>query len=119
MYFYTKITNIDLLYYITILRLAIRGSYVIYYIQKVLFQAFNYTPLDVAISLPFNFENVEVIQVLLESGANADHRIYYSNFETNVTYPDTPGPTLLHVVLSRKTDNETEEEVNMLSLVTN
>lgn len=72
-----------------------------------------------AISLPFNFENVEVIQVLLESGANADHRIYYSNFETNVTYPDTPGPTLLHVVLSRKTDNETEEEVNMLSLVTN
>lgn len=77
------------------------------------FQSLNYTALDLAVSRPLTFDNIDLVRVLLECGAKTGHRLRYEHPDTaDPTVPELPGPTLLHAVLARKTENDTEEEVN-------
>ncbi|CAH2241092.1 jg13149 [Pararge aegeria aegeria] len=51
-----------------------------------------------------------MVRVILESGADAQHRIIYNHHE-DPKNEKLDGPTLLHVVLAKKADNEIEEDV--------
>ncbi|XP_028029836.1 ankyrin repeat and MYND domain-containing protein 1-like [Bombyx mandarina] len=67
----------------------------------------NYTALDLAISLPFTFVNLEMIRTIMKAGGKANHLLQ------SMEYPeyDNNGPTLLHVVLSKTTESDIEEEI--------
>lgn len=71
-----------------------------------------------AVSRPLTYENIDLVRALLECGANTDHRLRYDNPDDPET-PEIPGPTLLHAVLARKTENDTEEEVGTFLPTTN
>lgn len=64
-----------------------------------------------AISLPFTFVNLEMIRTILKAGGKANHLLQ------SMEYPeyDNNGPTLLHVVLSKTTESDIEEEVRQKS----
>ncbi|XP_045496552.1 LOW QUALITY PROTEIN: ankyrin repeat and MYND domain-containing protein 1-like [Colias croceus] len=82
-------------------------------------QILGYSPLDIAVSKPFTLENLEIVRVLLESGANAKRCIYYDDTDSSditVYKPHKLGPTLLHAVIARRAENENEEEVRQLLL---
>ncbi|XP_068626519.1 ankyrin repeat and MYND domain-containing protein 1-like [Battus philenor] len=69
----------------------------------------GYSPLDIAISYPFSVENLDVIRVLLENGADAQHRLPHN--PRNSTELIQPGPTLLHAVLAKAARSEIDEEI--------
>ncbi|CAH2050796.1 unnamed protein product, partial [Iphiclides podalirius] len=69
----------------------------------------GYSVLDIAISYPLTNENLKVINVLLENGADTQHRLPYNNHNSNESM--IPGPTLLHAVLAKTADSEIEEEI--------
>ncbi|XP_039756029.1 ankyrin repeat and MYND domain-containing protein 1-like [Pararge aegeria] len=75
-------------------------------------QVLDYTPLDVAVSRLLSYDNLEMVRVILESGANAQHRIIYNHHE-DPKNEKLDGPTLLHVVLAKKADNEIEEDIRL------
>lgn len=53
-----------------------------------------------------------MIRAILECGAITSHRLQYGDDSTSdAGIPKNCGPTLLHTVLARKTDNDVEEEV--------
>lgn len=71
--------------------------------------------MDVAISRAFTYENLELIKTILECGAKTEHRLNYS--DSNIQDPNVYeilGPNLLHAVLARKLDNDSDEQVQML-----
>ncbi|XP_045775654.1 ankyrin repeat and MYND domain-containing protein 1-like isoform X2 [Maniola jurtina] len=74
-------------------------------------QVFHYTPLDVAISRTLTQDNLEMVIALLECGANAQHRLVYEQDLKDPTGEQIPGPTLLHIVLAKKTENDVEEDI--------
>ncbi|XP_046974628.1 uncharacterized protein LOC124540866 [Vanessa cardui] len=76
-------------------------------------QVFNYTCLDVVVSRPITHNNFEMINVLLENGADVNHRLVYmqETKDTINSHVTIPGPTLLHVVITKKTDNHNEEDI--------
>ncbi|XP_026739317.1 ankyrin repeat and MYND domain-containing protein 1-like [Trichoplusia ni] len=86
-------------------------------------KSLGYTSLDIAVSGPLTFDNLEVIRSLLESGARTDHRlpipdgVASGSLEPAVL--NVEGPTLLHAIMARKVDFEPEEEVrrNILELL--
>ncbi|XP_072937670.1 ankyrin repeat and MYND domain-containing protein 1-like [Epargyreus clarus] len=69
----------------------------------------GYTALDIALSQPFTYDNLEIVKVLLEHGADTQHRLEYDT--TNELKTDVLGPTLLHAILARRTECEIEEEI--------
>ncbi|XP_053619414.1 ankyrin repeat and MYND domain-containing protein 1-like isoform X2 [Plodia interpunctella] len=76
---------------------------------------FGYTPLDIAISKPLLTPNIwDLVRTLLECGSETNHRLQFLNQDE-----DIPGPTLLHVMLAKKTDIDTEVEIqqNILELL--
>ncbi|XP_059051099.1 ankyrin repeat and MYND domain-containing protein 1-like [Achroia grisella] len=77
-------------------------------VNEVCEETLDYTPLDVAISRQFTNESLELIRALLECGSNTNYRLRYGDADCNL---QIPGPTLLHVVLVRRTENESEEEI--------
>ncbi|KOB77154.1 putative zinc finger protein [Operophtera brumata] len=81
-------------------------------VNEVYPQSLHYTALDVAVSQPFTYENLELVRALLECGAKTDHILRYAVPDTaDPAIPEVPGPTLLHAVLARKTENDVEEEL--------
>lgn len=55
-----------------------------------------------------------MIRVILECGATTFHRLRYGEFSSTDSVPPEPcGPTLLHAVLARKTEGDSEEEVGL------
>ncbi|XP_073957811.1 ankyrin repeat and MYND domain-containing protein 1-like isoform X2 [Choristoneura fumiferana] len=83
-------------------------------VNEVYSEAYNYTILDIAVSRPMTYDNLEIIRALLEGGARPDHRLRFvlpappNNPELE---EEIPGPTLLHAVLARKVESEIEEEI--------
>lgn len=55
--------------------------------------------------------NFEIAKVLLECGAETNHRLQYQEIVANAPTIDIPGPTLLHAVLAKKIDFEFEAQV--------
>ncbi|XP_063824292.1 ankyrin repeat and MYND domain-containing protein 1-like [Ostrinia nubilalis] len=81
-------------------------------INEVYKDTFGYTPLDLAVSRQFTYDNLEMIKVVLECGATTFHRLRYGEFfSTDSVLPEPCGPNLLHAVLARKTEGESEEEI--------
>ncbi|XP_030022131.2 ankyrin repeat and MYND domain-containing protein 1 isoform X2 [Manduca sexta] len=75
-------------------------------------QTLNYTALDVAVSRPLTYQNLELIRALLECGADATHRLQYDDLELkDPLILEIPGPTLLHAVLAKKTEIDSQEEI--------
>ncbi|XP_047545055.1 ankyrin repeat and MYND domain-containing protein 1-like [Vanessa atalanta] len=76
-------------------------------------QVFDYTCLDVVVSRPITQTNFEMINVLLENGADVNHRPVYTQETKDPTNSHVTlyGPTLLHVVITKKTDNNNEEDI--------
>ncbi|CAH2102169.1 unnamed protein product [Euphydryas editha] len=83
------------------------------YIHETYPQIFDYSCLDMVVSRPFTQANFEIIKALLENGADASHRLVYKQETKDATNPYLmiPGPTLLHVVLGKKTENSNEEDI--------
>ncbi|XP_014368730.2 ankyrin repeat and MYND domain-containing protein 1-like [Papilio machaon] len=69
----------------------------------------GYSPLDIVISYQFSMDNLNVIRLILESGADTTHRLPYKPRDS--TEFITPGPTLLHAVLAKVVDGPMEEEI--------
>ncbi|CAH0727561.1 unnamed protein product, partial [Brenthis ino] len=84
------------------------------YHQVLGFQIYDYSPLDVAVSRPFTRDNFNVIKALLECGADPRHRLLCKR--DPLTNEVSPGPTLLHVALGRKTESDEEENLTNLLL---
>ncbi|OWR45473.1 ankyrin repeat and MYND domain-containing protein 1 [Danaus plexippus plexippus] len=82
-------------------------------INEIYPQVYHYTPLDIAISRPYNTENLEIVATLLECGADTRHLLKYQQEDKEPDVPEifTPGPTLFHAVLARKVDNVGEEDI--------
>lgn len=60
-------------------------------------------------------ENLEVIKAILESGADTNRRLYYTETDVETEYPiELPGPTLIHAVLAKRTDFQFEDEVRFV-----
>ncbi|XP_034836210.1 ankyrin repeat and MYND domain-containing protein 1-like [Maniola hyperantus] len=74
-------------------------------------QVLYYTPLDIAVSRTLTQDNLEMVTVLLECGADAQHRLVYGQDPKDPTGEQIPGPTLLDVVLAKKTVNDVEEDI--------
>lgn len=73
--------------------------------------------MEIAISRPLNLENLDVIKAILEGGADANRRLYYTetNVENGEEYAvELPGPTLIHAVLAKRTDFQFEDEVRFV-----
>lgn len=72
--------------------------------------------MELAISRPLNLENLEVIKTIVESGADTNHRLYYTETDVETEYPiELPGPTLFHAVLAKRTEFQFEDEVRFVS----
>ncbi|XP_031768884.2 ankyrin repeat and MYND domain-containing protein 1-like [Galleria mellonella] len=82
-------------------------------INEICCQTLGYTPLDVAVSRPFTYKNLEVIRAILECGGNTNYRLQYGDLGSN---PLIPGPTLLHAVLAKRTENEIEEQIRQQTI---
>ncbi|CAK1602366.1 unnamed protein product [Parnassius mnemosyne] len=78
-------------------------------VNEIYFHVLGYFPLDIAISYQATMENLEIIRILLENGADTKHRLPISTY--NSTGSLNEGPTLLHVVLEKKCESEAEEEI--------
>lgn len=71
--------------------------------------------MEVAISRPLNLDNLEVIKAILESGADTNRRLYYTEANVGMEYPvELPGPTLIHAVLAKRTDSPYEDDVRFV-----
>ncbi|XP_013176564.1 PREDICTED: ankyrin repeat and MYND domain-containing protein 1-like [Papilio xuthus] len=70
---------------------------------------FGYSPIDIVISYQFSMDNLNVIRTLLENGADGTHRLPFKPRDS--TEFITPGPTLLHAVLTKAVDGPMEEEI--------
>ncbi|XP_075984955.1 ankyrin repeat and MYND domain-containing protein 1-like [Anticarsia gemmatalis] len=75
-------------------------------------QIFGYSPLDVAISGSFTNENLDCIRALLTGGANVDHRLLMDPDSLKPDDETELGPTLLHAVLAKKTEEVEALEEN-------
>lgn len=83
-----------------------------------IFQTLNYTALDIAVSRPLTYQNLELIRALLECGADATHRLKYDDLELkDPLVLEIPGPTLLHAVLAKKSEADSQEEVPMAFII--
>ncbi|CAG9796369.1 unnamed protein product [Diatraea saccharalis] len=73
---------------------------------------FGYTPLDLAVSRPLSFENLEMVKVVLKCGGLPNHRLNYEE-TTSLNSPEIElhGPSLLHAVLAKQPENEVQEEI--------
>ncbi|XP_047520448.1 ankyrin repeat and MYND domain-containing protein 1-like [Pieris napi] len=73
----------------------------------------GYSPLDIAVSRQFTWENLEIIRALLENGANANRSIHCEDDSSDITVTAIRilAPTLLHAVIARKVEIENEEEI--------
>ncbi|XP_047018886.1 ankyrin repeat and MYND domain-containing protein 1-like [Helicoverpa zea] len=83
-------------------------------------ELFGYSTLDLAVSGPLTYDNLEVIRTLLEHGANPNRRLQVpeplrpsSAVVPEVTKDD--GATLLHAVIARKVEVE-PESVNVIEI---
>ncbi|CAD0195135.1 unnamed protein product [Chrysodeixis includens] len=88
-------------------------------VNEVYPKALGYSALDVAVSGPLTFDNLEVIRALLESGAKADHRLPLPIGPLEPVVTNEEGPTLLHAIMARKATIEAEEEIrrNIMELL--
>ncbi|XP_052737957.1 uncharacterized protein LOC112055874 [Bicyclus anynana] len=80
-------------------------------INEIYHQLYNYTPLDIAVSRSLSYDNLEIVRALLESGADAQHRLVHEQDLQGLTAEQIDGPTLLHAVLAKKTENEMEDDI--------
>ncbi|XP_047985702.1 ankyrin repeat and MYND domain-containing protein 1-like isoform X1 [Leguminivora glycinivorella] len=83
-------------------------------VNEVYPQHLNYSPLDIAVSMPLNQTTLDLVQTLLMGGANADHRLTIptaSPREDPGQMEVGPGPTLLHYVLTRRVESEFEDDI--------
>ncbi|XP_063395663.1 ankyrin repeat and MYND domain-containing protein 1-like [Cydia fagiglandana] len=84
-------------------------------VNEVYPQHFNYTPLDIAMSLPLNQTTLDLVLTLLMGGASANHRLTIfqrlSPRDPARLIELGPGPTLLHYILARRVESEVEEDI--------
>ncbi|CAH0690527.1 unnamed protein product [Chilo suppressalis] len=83
-------------------------------INEVYPMTYGYTPLDLAVSRRLSFDNLEVIKVILKCGGLPNHKLKHEEaISFDSASPKLHGPTLLHVVLGKKPENDMEVEVQL------